>query len=78
MLKKMIFYSLLYFLNEFQLSGMSWLSKTPEKPQPSNVVFTVESHGYLYIFRLYRFKIIDIIHLTVLLYCCSYIQKSIL
>ena len=46
-----------FFLNEFMLYGMSWLSQTPEKPQPSNVFFTVESHGDLYIFRLYRLKI---------------------
>ena len=47
MLKKLIFIRCCnFFLNEFLLPGMSWLSQTPEKPQPSNVFFTVESTGY--------------------------------
>ena len=45
-----------FYLNEFMLFGMSWLSQTPEKPQSSNVFFTVESHGDLYWFRSYRLK----------------------
>ena len=48
MLTKLIFYLLLKFiLNEFRLPEM-----TPGKPQPSNVFFTVESHGDLYIYSV--------------------------
>ena len=74
MLKKLIFNSMLYFfLHEFMLFGMSWLSQTPEKPQPSNVFFTVESQGTYIYSDCIDYKLFDTKHLTVLVYCCFYI-----